>query len=87
MLPCPSCGAEGFEQSTDNPDQCTFCDGTEGGVGPGTPEYERDRDMHAAKPWDPGGELYDADPDCVHEEDKSCRSGVRCAKCGGWFCA
>ena len=31
-------------------------------------------------------ELWDADPDCKHEYDKNLWSGVRCLKCGGWFC-
>jgi len=30
--------------------------------------------------------LYDADPNCDHEADPTCYSGVRCKKCGGWFC-
>lgn len=29
------------------------------------------------------GVLWDADPDCWHE---MASSGVRCKKCGGWFC-
>jgi hypothetical protein len=32
------------------------------------------------------GRLYDADPNCWHEMDKNCLSGVRCSKCGGWYC-
>lgn len=31
-------------------------------------------------------ELFDADPNCDHEEDVTCMSGIRCKKCGGWFC-
>lgn len=31
-------------------------------------------------------ELYDADPNCDHEEDLTCYNGVKCKKCGGWFC-
>ena len=30
--------------------------------------------------------LYDADPNCDHEEDPKCWSGIRCIKCGGWDC-
>lgn len=29
-------------------------------------------------------ELYDADPNCVHELLYG--NGVRCVKCSGWFC-
>lgn len=32
------------------------------------------------------GELYDADPTCWHVLDEKCWSGVKCLKCGGWFC-
>lgn len=32
------------------------------------------------------GELYDADPTCWHELDPDCSSGIKCIKCGGWFC-
>lgn len=35
---------------------------------------------------DNGEVLYDADPNCKHEYDPYCYSGVRCLKCGGWFC-
>lgn len=31
-------------------------------------------------------ELYDADPNCEHVLDPNCMSGIRCTKCGGWFC-
>jgi hypothetical protein len=31
-------------------------------------------------------ELYDADPTCDHVLDPNCWSGIRCLKCGGWFC-
>ncbi len=31
-------------------------------------------------------ELYDADPNCEHVLDPNCVSGIRCTKCGGWFC-
>lgn len=30
--------------------------------------------------------LYEADPDCKHEEDPCCYDGFRCCKCHGWFC-
>jgi hypothetical protein len=29
--------------------------------------------------------LYDADDECEHEYDDR-YSGVKCIKCGGWFC-
>jgi len=32
------------------------------------------------------GALYSADPDCEHEMDMQNFSGVKCSKCGGWFC-
>lgn len=32
------------------------------------------------------GLLYDADPKC-HHEVVALWSGVRCHKCGGWYCA
>lgn len=33
--------------------------------------------------WD--GELYGGDPDCQHEI-VSKWSGVKCRKCGAWYC-
>ena len=30
--------------------------------------------------------LYDADPNCKHQHDPYCYSGIRCIKCGGWYC-
>lgn len=33
-----------------------------------------------------GGQLYNADPNCDHIMDLNNWSGVKCAKCGGWFC-
>ena len=33
-IDCPTCKSEGFELSILGPDQCTFCDGTEGGHPP-----------------------------------------------------
>lgn len=32
------------------------------------------------------GELYNADPNCEHELDERCISGIRCKHCNGWFC-
>lgn len=32
--PCKGCGSKGFDSSILGPDRCSFCDGTEGGVGP-----------------------------------------------------
>ena len=31
-------------------------------------------------------DLWDADPNCDHELDPNCYSGVRCLKCSGWYC-
>ena len=31
-------------------------------------------------------DLFDADPNCLHEEDENCMSGIRCKHCGGWDC-
>lgn len=31
-------------------------------------------------------DLYDGDDDCKHEEAKDCFSGIKCKKCGGWYC-
>lgn len=31
-------------------------------------------------------DLYDADPNCEHELDPNCWSGIKCLKCKGWFC-
>lgn len=31
-------------------------------------------------------ELWDADPNCVHDEQPQSGGGVKCSKCGGWFC-
>ncbi len=30
--------------------------------------------------------LYDADPNCEHKLHPNCWSGIKCIKCGGWFC-
>jgi hypothetical protein len=30
--------------------------------------------------------LWDADPNCVHVHDPHCWSGIKCCKCGGWYC-
>jgi len=30
--------------------------------------------------------LYDADPNCEHEEDERCYSGIKCKHCPAWFC-
>lgn len=30
-------------------------------------------------------DLFDADPNCQHEIDAKW-SGIKCKKCGGWFC-
>jgi hypothetical protein len=32
------------------------------------------------------GFLYDSDPNCNHELDPSCYSGIKCLKCNGWYC-
>ncbi len=32
------------------------------------------------------GELYNADPNCEHELDENCMSGIKCKHCPGWFC-
>lgn len=31
-------------------------------------------------------ELYNADPDCLHDEHPAPGGGVKCSKCRGWFC-
>ena len=31
-------------------------------------------------------ELWDADPDCEHEIVSASGGGIKCKKCGGWFC-
>jgi len=31
-------------------------------------------------------ELYDGNPSCQHEFETNSFSGVKCKKCGGWFC-
>lgn len=30
--------------------------------------------------------LWEADPDCNHELDPNCWSGIKCLYCHGWFC-
>ena len=32
------------------------------------------------------GELWDSDPECKHVLDEECYSGIKCMKCGGWYC-
>ena len=39
---CPVCHSRGFAPSTRLRGRCQFCDGTVGGVGPDTPEFEKD---------------------------------------------
>ena len=43
---------------------------------------------HMTKNWDFDykTDLWDADPNCEHELDPKCYSGVRCLKCSGWYC-
>lgn len=31
-------------------------------------------------------ELYDADPECRHNIKCASGGGIKCTKCGGWFC-
>lgn len=31
-------------------------------------------------------ELYNADPDCIHDIVSASGGGIRCTKCNGWFC-
>lgn len=31
-------------------------------------------------------ELWNADPNCKHRIECASGGGVRCVKCGGWFC-
>jgi hypothetical protein len=31
-------------------------------------------------------ELWDADTECDHDIQAQPRGGVKCNKCGGWFC-
>jgi len=31
-------------------------------------------------------ELYDADPNCEHKIEAQFSGGIKCVKCGGWFC-
>lgn len=31
-------------------------------------------------------ELWDADPNCKHDIKCAAGGGVKCTKCGGWFC-
>lgn len=31
--------------------------------------------------------LYDADPNCDHEQDTRNINGVKCIHCNGWYCA
>lgn len=33
-----------------------------------------------------GDDLWDADPNCKHILDPKSWSGIKCLKCGGWFC-
>lgn len=44
--------------------------------------------MNAGKPIKYTKELYDAKPDCEHVVFDAFweGGGVRCGKCGGWFC-
>jgi hypothetical protein len=32
------------------------------------------------------GQLFDADPTCKHVLDELHWDGIKCKKCGGWFC-
>lgn len=31
-------------------------------------------------------QLWNADPNCVHDEQPASGGGVKCTKCPGWFC-
>ena len=57
--------------------------------GIGTKDYSED-EMKLAQCLDSFSEseqefLYDADPNCVHEIIEKW-SGIKCKKCGGWYC-
>lgn len=41
--------------------------------------------LKTARSLEPGEVLYGADPNCVHEIEAQC-SGIKCVKCGGWYC-
>lgn len=36
--------------------------------------------------FDTDGELWNADPNCQHDEQPAPGGGVKCTKCPGWFC-
>lgn len=48
--------------------------------------------VYIIMPGEPHGEiqevqeLWDADPNCVHDIQPATGGGVRCTKCSGWFC-
>ena len=67
---CEGCGAF-MREHPGNHWTCTRC-GTEHDVGSVTP-----------RPASPV--LYDADPNCAHQIVAKA-SGVKCARCPGWFC-
>ena len=51
-------------------------------------KIERDSCVKSAKNVIHGytGELYNADPNCEHNVVAQLSGGVKCTKCGGWFC-
>lgn len=34
----------------------------------------------------PHNELWESDPKCLHHITLPTGGGIRCSKCGGWFC-
>ena len=59
---------------------CTFCGGNR--------QYSRiKRELSAEQRMNEyEEELWDAEPDCDHEIVSASGGGIKCTKCGGWFC-
>lgn len=51
-------------------------------------EYIKQGRYHIKRPVESfkKSELWDAAPNCIHELDPRCYSGIRCLKCNGWYC-
>lgn len=52
-----------------------------------TPAQRDEIDWSAVSSAQPGEtELFSADPDCLHWVKGAPGGGIRCRRCGGWFC-
>lgn len=72
-MTCIYCGKDHSNESCRDPKKAQIMTSLYGGK---SPEVNTNQ-------WD---ELWDADPNCVHDIQPQSGGGVRCVKCQGWCC-